>query len=265
MPVVPKAELSSEAIQKIVHPRLQALDLQKVILPLGTKSTSAPHLPIFASKSTDSATRVVLVLGESTQDLGVLAHRVIGGPGGVNKGSMISVVQGILSQHASPLDTSPPAVLLANCGQLMWLPSLRKVLSKPAWDSSRMKSAVHLGNMYSREVNSVPDNRTPEEHVKYVFEVALPALLGSRSDDDVRLDIIGVGDGADAVEKYLDDEDVWREVGGKLNCMALVGGMHPSWDVKTPGLKTFLREVCHNFQIRVFGKPLLSCNSLQPI
>ena len=116
-----KTDLLSEAVQKVVHTRLQALDLEKIILPHSTKSTSAPHLHIFASKTIASATRVVLVFGESTQDLGVLAHRVIGGPGGINKGSMVSVAQGILSQHASHLDnphrpsSSPTAASSCGC------------------------------------------------------------------------------------------------------------------------------------------------------
>ncbi|KAH7037223.1 uncharacterized protein B0I36DRAFT_358953 [Microdochium trichocladiopsis] len=238
----------NEACGKIIQSRLQDLGLEKHMLPLGAESSkNKPRLPIFASKSIAGASRVVLIFGESTQDLGVLAHRVIGGPGGINKGSMVSIVQSILSQRASPGDDRPPAVLLANCGQLMWLPSLLKTLSPSAWDATRMKSAVHLGNLYTREVNSVPGNRTVAEHVKYIFEDVLPALLGP--DSTARLDVIGVGDGADAVERYLDDDQVWSRLDGRLNCMALVGGLFAIWEVKTAGLKAFLRDRARNYAL----------------
>lgn len=231
------------------------MGLEKHILPLGHKDVTQPHLPIFASKDISSASRIVFIFGESTQDLGVLAHRVIGGPGGVAKGSMVSIVQGIFSQAASPVaddgdnnngKKSPPAVLLANCGQLKWLPSLRKALTPAGWDSTRMKSAVHTGNLYSPDINSVPGNRTVGEHVQYIFENVLPNLLSPANSQAARFDIIGVGDGADAVEQYLDTDQAWRAWGHRLNCMALVGGMHPVWEVQNPDFKVFLREVSYD-------------------
>ncbi|KXJ93811.1 Arb2 domain-domain-containing protein [Microdochium bolleyi] len=256
----------NEACQKVVHSRLKSLGLEKHTLPLGHKDVTQPHLPIFASKNMSSATRIVLIFGESTQDLGILAHRVLGGPGGVDKGSMVSIVQGILSQYASRIDNNPPAVLLANCGQLMWLPALRKTLTPTGWGSTRMKSAVHTGNLYNREVNSVPGNRTIEEHAQYIFESVLPSLLSSANSQTARIDVIGVGDGADAVEQYLDTDTGWRAwghrlncialVGGmhpawghRLNCIALVGGMHPAWEVQNPDFRVFLRERCRNYAL----------------
>ncbi len=54
-------------------------------------------MPIFASPDLAAKKRVVLVVGESLQDLGVLAYRVIGGPGGVDHGSMVSLVRQLLA------------------------------------------------------------------------------------------------------------------------------------------------------------------------
>lgn len=188
--------------------------------------------------------RVVVIFGETHQDLGVLAQRVLGGPGGIDKGSLVSIVKALLQKQSSPAAAASttgdvPGIILANMGELVWWPKGNRTLSRFAFDWAPMRSAAHIGNYIDPSVNRVPGNETPTAHVKYIFETVIPLLVNTTAG----LDIIGLGDGADVVESYLNNDETWTRVGSRLNCFASVGGQFPRWDVKCEGLREFLKDV----------------------
>ncbi|KAI1408523.1 Arb2 domain-containing protein [Hypoxylon sp. FL1857] len=228
----------NQATQNIIWERLENLGLKKELLPLGTTDLSKPHAPIFVSKDIASKTRVVIIFGETVQDLGAVAHRVIGGRGGVNKGSMVSIVSELLKQRSSPSDPSPPGIILANMGELIWWPGGNRTLSRSAFDATPMKSAVQNGNLFTKQ-NEVPGNETFRRHVNYIFEEVIPHFVNDRAG----IDVIGVGDSADTVEQYLDLVPVWETWKKRINCLALVGGLYPIWDLKNEEFgNQFLRK-----------------------
>ncbi|KAI0111078.1 Arb2 domain-containing protein [Nemania sp. FL0031] len=231
----------NQAIQDEIHRRLaDDHGLSKVFLPLltGDGAPPAASVPIFVSAKIEGKSRVVMIFGETHQDLGVLAHRVLGGKGGIEKGSLVSVVRALLQQHCSPTDDAPPGIILANMGELIWWPEGGRTLSKSAFDATPMRSAAHVGNHINPKVNYVSGHETPAAHVKYIFECVVPRFVG----DTAGLDIIGLGDGADVVESYLNSTVVWDRVGNRINCFASVGGQFPAWEVKCAGLLEFLRH-----------------------
>ena len=75
-----------------IHSRLEKQGLQKVLLPLGATLTDR-HVPIFATPDLKSKSRIVVIFGEPSQDLGVIAGRIANGPGGIDQGSMVSLHQ----------------------------------------------------------------------------------------------------------------------------------------------------------------------------
>ncbi|KAI1843701.1 hypothetical protein JX266_010147 [Neoarthrinium moseri] len=233
----------NEAVEKVVHQRLEALGLKKTLLPLGTTDTSQPHLPVFVSSDIKDKSRVVVVIGETYQDLGILAHRVLGGPGGVDNGSMVSVVKTLQAQPSSPTDSddhdaSPPGIVLANTGQTVWSPALRRTLTLVGSGGAPMPSAVHAGPRWDGERERVPGNGDAREHIAYVFDQVVPALVGAGAG----LDVIAVGDGADALEQYLDWPVTWARLAGRLNCLAIVGGYHAADNIKCSAFREFLRK-----------------------
>lgn len=191
------------------------------------------------STAIQEKSRVVIIFGETHQDLGVLAHRVLGKTGGINKGSLVSVVKALLQQQCSPLDPAPPGIILANMGELIWWPQGKRTLSKYSFDAAPMRSAAHIGNYIDPEVNRVPGHESPIAHVKSIFETVIPTLVGAHAG----LDIIGLGDGADVVESYLNSSATWNRVGSRINCFASVGGQFPAWEVKCEGLQELLLDV----------------------
>ncbi|KAI2617134.1 Arb2 domain-containing protein [Hypoxylon sp. NC1633] len=227
----------NQATQGIIWDRLEKLDMKKVLLPLGTTDPTTPHVPIFVTRDIAIKTRIIVIFGESMQDLGILAHRIIGGPGGVNRGSMVSIVSALQKQHSSPTDPNPPGVILANMGELIWWPAGNRTLSSTAFDAVPMKSAVHNGNAIT-DKNRVPGNEDMKLHVNYIFDKAIPHFLNKRA----KIDVVGLGDGADVVEEYLDLPPVWEVWKDRINCLALVGGLHPVEDLRSEEFKVFLRN-----------------------
>ncbi|KAI0182938.1 Arb2 domain-containing protein [Xylaria flabelliformis] len=229
----------NQAIQDEIHKRLTDLGLSKLFLPQCTTSApSGPNVPIFVSPDLAKKSRVVIIFGEIHQDLGVLAHRILGGPGGIDKGSLVSVVKVLLQQRCSPADATAPGIILANMGELVWWPEGGRTLSKYSFDSAPMRSAAHLGNYVDPKVNYVPGNETCGAHVKYIFEKVVPDFVNPTAG----LDIIGLGDGADVVETYLNNNETWERIAGRINCFASVGGHFPVWELKCDGLQEFLKD-----------------------
>jgi alanine dehydrogenase len=105
-----------------------------------------------------------------------------------------------------------------------------------------MASAVHLGRYHDAKVNEVPGNRTVREHVRGVFE-AVVLLGGGMVSKEAKVDVIALGDTADVVEGYLDDDKVWEKVGRRLGCLVTLGGCYSSKEFKCEGFKRFMAEV----------------------
>ncbi|KAI1379728.1 Arb2 domain-containing protein [Hypoxylon crocopeplum] len=228
----------NHALQEVIWERLEKLGMKKVLLPLNTMDETQPHVPIFVSRDIVLKTRVVVIFGESMQDLGVLAHRVLGGPGGVDTGSMVSIVAALQAQQSSATDSKPPGIILANMGELCWWPAGHRTLSRIAFDDTPMKTAVQAGNALTA-ANEVPGNDNMKTHVHYIFDKVVPRYLNKRA----KVDVLGVGDSADIVEEYLDLPPTWKIWKDRINCLALVGGLHPIWQLRSEDFaKRFLRD-----------------------
>jgi hypothetical protein len=183
---------------------------------------------------------VVLLFGESCQSLGVLAHRVIGGRGGINRGSVVGLVNALAKQRTSATVPTPPGLVIANPGELWWWPEGGRGLTPIERHRVPMASAVHYGRYHDPKVNEVPGNRTVAEHVKGVFETV---VMGGMLNKEAKVDVIVIGDVASEVEGYLNDDAVWEKVAGKLNSLVIMGGFYSSKEFKCEGLKQFIKQV----------------------
>ncbi len=171
----------------------------------------------------------------------MLAHRVIGGRGGIARGSVIGLVDALAQQQCSANDPASPGVILANAGELWWWPEGGKGLTPIERHGVPMESAVHWGRYHDKRVNEVRGHRTVGQHVKSVFETVVLGcgLVG----EEAKVDVIVVGDTADDLKKYLDDDKVWARVGPVLGCLVVVGGVYSSKEFKCEGFKKFMEKV----------------------
>lgn len=234
----------NEAIGNVIHSRLDAESLASLRLPVGTKPID-PYVPIRISPDLPERSRVVLIVGEDNQQFGVLAHRVLGGKGGITKGSILNLVQALKKQPSSSTDPTPPGIIIANPGELWWWPEGKRGLTPVDRHYIPMTSAVHLGRAYDKARNGIPKNITTAEHVKCVFEEVVDKLVGK----DAKLDIIAVGNSAEEVEKYLNDDEVWKKFGTMMGAMVVLGGFYHSDEFKCEGFKQFMQERARAYAI----------------
>lgn len=230
------------AVQVIIHERLEKAGLEKITLPLGT-TQSQPHVPIFASPDLQLKSRIVVVFGEPVQDVGMIAGRVANGPGGINKGSMVSVVQALQAQSASDTDSSAPGIVLANTGQLYWWPDEKRALTVTESETIPLPSLVHAGRRYIPAVNDIPGNEDSAAHVAYVLREVLQRVMR----EDTKLDVIAIGQSCETVERFMDVEQNWKIWEGRLNAMLLLGSVYSTEDLANHSFKEFLANVCQLF------------------
>ena len=196
--------ISSESIRQIVISRLLSKGLEFLNLPLGTASCQ-PHVPILTSKDLVSCKTLVVYIGESHQDLGIFAGRIISQET-INRGSAVSLVESILSSQL--LGNQPTGIVLANPGQLSWYRRGRKTLSWQSWNAIPRQSAVGAPLEFT-DKNKIPRNEDYRAHVACLFEeVLLP-----RARDGVRIFVIGAGDSGTATFDYLQAnwQGMWKD------------------------------------------------------
>ncbi|KAI4258899.1 MAG: hypothetical protein LQ352_001012 [Teloschistes flavicans] len=183
-------EAHNTAIRTIIHSRLSPI-LNLTPVPINAPPSS-PHIPIYTSPNISTCSRLILYIGESWQDLGVLAWRTIGRTS-IAAGSIINLV------HAIQQAPDQPGIVIANPGQLLWYRGGQRAVTLITWNALPRPTAVSVAMEISEEKNRVLGNRTPMEHVAHIFEEVIPKLAKA----DVAIDVMATGDGAQVAVEYL--------------------------------------------------------------
>ncbi|KAG6179667.1 hypothetical protein E4U36_005414 [Claviceps purpurea] len=225
------------AVRDIIHQRLQSEGLEKRQLPLGAEPHE-PHVSIFASPNLSSKTRVVVIFGEPAHYLGLVAGRVTHGVGGIDKGSMVSVVRELHNHVSSKEDPSPPGIVIANPAESYWWPEGQRCLTVVDSTAIPLPSLVHMVRPPCPDRNSVPGNRSAEEHVSYIFD----KLLRGELREDAKLSIVAVGQSCELLTRFLDDAKNCNRWLGRLDGMILLGTVYPVETLQNDALKSFLAE-----------------------
>jgi hypothetical protein len=180
----------------------------------------------------------------------VFAHRIIGGKGGINQGSAVNFVKYIQAQGTSPGGADAPGIILANLGQLRWSRLARRAVTQTSWFALPQRSAVEAPFRFDPEGNTIPGNGDTTEHVDYIFNTVVEEMCAP----DVKLDIIGVSDGAVQALEFLDDFSNFERWGSKIYAFAAVGSHCRAEDIRNTDFADWLQAVSNYL--------LLSCHSL---
>ena len=175
----------SACIRRIVLSRLRALGLQHLRLPIGA-AANENNVPILVSSDLSQKKRVLVLLTERNQDLGIFSYRTIGDEG-INKGSAVDLVSAVIQGEASADGEPTPGIILANPGQLLWYRGGARAVGRTEWTNLPRESAVHQDMRVDEVKNKIPCNLDEEDHVRYIFEHVIDAMVAN----DVKVDVIG--------------------------------------------------------------------------
>ncbi|CZT04850.1 uncharacterized protein RAG0_11155 [Rhynchosporium agropyri] len=230
-------ESMNEAIRNEVSSRLTSLGLEKIRLPLGA-SANEPHLPIFVSKDLSTKKNIIILFYEHTQDLGIFAHRIIGGKGGINEGSAINLVGYIQSQAFSSENADCPGIVLANMGQLRWWRRGGKAVTQTTWLSLPQKSAVDPAYRFDEEKNTIPGNRSTAKHVNTIFNSVIEEL----AHPEAKLSLIGVSDGAVQISLFLNDSTNFEKWGKRIDAFASFASYFHGHEITNPAFRAWMTK-----------------------
>ena len=189
--------------------RFEACGLNITRLPLNA-SPSDPHIPILTSSNLPTAKRLIVYFGESMQDLGIFAHRIIGQES-LPSGSALDFVHAIQSRD----DSTDTAIVIANLGQLVWYRRGQRAMTIASWNALPRKTGVGNPMRIDPVNNHVLGNRNIKEHVNSVFE----EVLGKLARQDAAIDLIGLGEGAEEAVGYLDQH--WKHWASRLTAICV--------------------------------------------
>lgn len=180
----------------------------------------------------DKYSRIVVIFGEPSNHLGLLASRVVGGPGGINNGSVVALIQEV-KQDASV------GFVLANMGELYWWPEEKRAISVKDSTSLKLPSLAHRGTKYHPSINDIPCNAYPDNHLHSVFQdIIKPAINGG-----TKLDILAIGHSCEVLQNFLNEETNWDQWANSLNAMVLFGPDYPVEYLQNDKLISFMKEV----------------------
>ncbi|KAL8762550.1 MAG: hypothetical protein Q9184_001458 [Pyrenodesmia sp. 2 TL-2023] len=203
-------EAFNTCIRQNIHSRLLSSSINLTLLPFGT-SSSQPHIPIYTSTNISTCTRLTVYIGESWQDLGILAYRTIGHDS-IASGSVIDLV------HAIQADQDCLGIIIANVGQLIWYRGGQRAVTQTTWAALQRQTAVSPQMEIDEVKNRVPGNRDASEHVAYIFDEVIPKMARK----DAMVDVIAMGDGAPEAVRYLREK--WEKWEKNVQAVALGTG-----------------------------------------
>lgn len=187
----------------------------------------------------ESKSRVVAIFGEVNKPLGLLAGRVANGHGGINKGSMVSVVKELKAQRSTAEDDTPPGIVLANVAQLYWWPDEKRALTVGGSSWIPLPTLVHSGRRYVKELNQIEQHETPEMHIQYLFDEVLAKKVG----ETAVIDVVSIGMTCELVESFLGQDKNWETWGHRLSSVLLMDTVHEMKELTNTGFKDFLAKV----------------------
>ncbi|KAJ9609152.1 hypothetical protein H2200_006924 [Cladophialophora chaetospira] len=255
---------NNAAVRNIVKDRLLDLGFGVVRLPLGA-AADENHVPILVSKDIAAKDRVIVVFGERNTEPGLLSWRVIGEEG-IRHGSLVEFAKAVLSTTAvvttptkngdtasnATVASSTPGIIVANPCQLLWYRAGQRAVSFYEWVTLPRPTAVHDAPRVDAVKNRIPGNHDYVEHVRYMFDKAMPSLVKRGA----KIDLIGLEFTGMAVLEYLADN--WATWSHRITGIALVTPQHKVADLiaqgATPGFLNFLAKRCRAYF--VFQSPV---------
>ncbi|KAF2034510.1 hypothetical protein EK21DRAFT_85527 [Setomelanomma holmii] len=255
-------ELRREAMQECsrqeTEKRLASLGINRIYLPdFTTTRPSGPHVPILAPapEILKSRKRIIVIVNDAIQDLGILAYRQMQRELGINGASTVNLVKQTIKRSTTGSATAKyenifddgvgikdqsdtPALVVLNTGQLLYSHKHNKAMTLRSWSAMPRKSIAHDMIRIHEEENRVPGHRDPKEHIKSVFDTVL--CTPHRVSPDAEIYVIAIEGGTDSLLSVLGED--FDKYGSRITGMALIHSLIDNSQIKNATLRTFLHQ-----------------------
>lgn len=168
-----------------------------------------------------SRKRIIVVVNDAIQDLGILAYRQMQRELGLNGASAVNFVKTLILRSATGDvaekyeniyedgfqmgdDNDTPALVVLNTGQLLYSHKYNKALTMRSWCAMPRRSVAHDMIRIHDVENGVEGHRSPKEHVKSVFENVL--CNPNRVAPDAEVYVIAIEGGTDYLLTLLGED-----------------------------------------------------------
>lgn len=195
--------------------RLTALGISRIYLPdFTTDKPNSPHVAILAPPPDILKTRkrIVVIVNDSIQDLGILAYRQLQRELGLNGASVVDFAKELIKRTVKDtfvekyndifedgfeVDNKDdiPGLIVMNTGQLLYSYKYNKSMTLRSWSAMPRKSAVHEMIRIHEQENRISGHRDPQEHIQSVFDDIL--CNPDRVAPNAEVYLIAIENGAD--------------------------------------------------------------------
>ncbi|KAH7381541.1 Arb2 domain-containing protein [Pyrenochaeta sp. MPI-SDFR-AT-0127] len=258
--------------------RLTALGVTRFYLPsFSTKKPIGPHIPILTSPPEILKTRkrVIVLINDSFQDLGILAYGQLQRELGINGGSVVNFVKEIIKRSGTDdaaakyndifedgqgveSDNDIPALVVLNTGQLLYSHKYNQAMTLRSWSAMARKSVVHDMIQIHDDENRVEGHRNPKDHIKSVFDNILcnPDRVASNAE----IYIVAIENGTENMLDLLTDN--FEKYGSRITGMALIHSLVDASQIKNVDLRAFLHQRARQWKCSDFDFNPLHCTDL---
>lgn len=248
------AQAVKDAIQGDVLKELEDLDMLPCYLhqddkkaytdPVKPPKKSSVRILASDMQRLSSKKQIFIIIGDSSQELGIWSWKTTKTEGGINKGTAVGVVKSLRSMTANVdlrgQESKQPGIIILNPGELLWSNKERRCFSHAAW-RNRPRPNAFMDTYAITAHNKVPGHEQPLDHVTTFLHVHLRSLVPKKA----RLYITAIGDGASTLLSHLNHKLAKYPnpiIYKQLTAIALLESSHDFEAVETPRLQHFLRK-----------------------
>ncbi|KAF1934308.1 uncharacterized protein M421DRAFT_50396 [Didymella exigua CBS 183.55] len=241
--------------------RLSKLGIKQLYFPhFTTTKPDGPHIPTLAPPLDilKRRKRIVVIINDTLQDLGILAYRQLQRELGLNGGSVVNFAKelvqraGVAGEEQSQEATSGlfddgasieevneiPGLIVMNTGQLLYSHKYNKAMTMRSWYALPRRSIAHDHVRIHDQENHVEGHRNATEHIKSVFDQLL--CDPSRVVPDAEVYIVAIEGGADKILELFKND--FEKYGRRVTAMAVVHTMIDNSEITHPSIKAFLHQ-----------------------
>ncbi|KAF3930273.1 hypothetical protein ABW20_dc0107844 [Dactylellina cionopaga] len=212
-------EAIDECLRQTLDVRFAEEGLSKHYLPRGSDPKTDRCVPILVSDDLEQADKVLVIIGNTYDDLGVWSVREMEGLG-INHGSMISTIRSAKKETFR--------VVVLNCGQNVYSPELSRATTYRSWKATT-KPSPHIDEV----LNRVPGHENVRNHVTSVLDEMKEQLLGKK------VYFLTYAWGCWGLMKYFNENfSEWKP---SIKALIAVESTHTTADIVNQDLSHFLR------------------------